>query len=375
VSTTGLGIILGTFLVGVGVFQVPAGFAAMRWGARRVSLLGVGTMGITCALSGFSPNWYWLAGLRFAAGVGAAFFFSPALSLIASYYPAGSRGPVIGLYNGGFSIGGAIGLVGAAVIGAAFGWTWALAGGGIALVIVTAVAAVLLPKQKTEEGIQDRGILRADRRAILRSRSIWALSVSLVGFWAAIFVVAQYFIEYVTVAHASWTIFVAATMVTLVVVVSFPGGPVGGWLAERGRDRRTLLILFGGVSGMVVAAIPFTPFLLLWPSLIALGFFDGMTFAILYLIPSYLSESRGQGVALGVGVVNSVQVLAGSFLAVLFGFLAAVEGYTVAWLFAGALTVALLPLALLVTPNRATRLGTGVRPAPGAEIVVGVRPP
>ena len=141
-----LGVVLGAFLVGVGVFQVPAGLASVRYGARTVSLVGLVVLGAAGLASAFSPTWPILAVLRGLAGVGAAMFFSPALGLDRPRTsPPGRRGPVIGFYNGGFSIGGALGLFGGAALGLMFGWPAALAVGGLALLAMAGAAAVLLP--------------------------------------------------------------------------------------------------------------------------------------------------------------------------------------------------------------------------------------
>ncbi len=343
-----LGVVLGAFLVGVGVFQVPAGLASVRYGARTVSLVGLVVLGAAGLASAFSPTWPILAVLRGLAGVGAAMFFSPALGLIASYFPPGRRGPVIGFYNGGFSIGGALGLFGGAALGLMFGWPAALAVGGLALLAMAGAAAVLLPDRVEAAPPPPLREVWQRGREILASRAIWALSVGLTGFWSAIYVVAQDFVGYAATDHPAWGIGAAAAITTGVVLAAFPGGPVGGWLAERTGARRELAAVFTVLSAGCVAAIPFAPVALLIPDLIALGFFDGVVFSILYLIPTYFPESRGEGLALGVGVVNSIQVSLGSAVAVAFGVLAASEGYAVAWEFAAVLAVALLPLLAYV---------------------------
>lgn len=348
-----LGIVLGAFLVGAGLFQVPAGLAALRYGARNVSLFGLAVLGAAGAASAFSPNWETLAALRAVAGFGAAFFFAPALSLIASYFPAGRRGPVIGFYNGGFSVGGALGIVGGVYLGFVGGWPLALGAGGVVLLGVTAVSAWALPND-VARGIRPPAAPRkAAARAILGSRSIWALSLALTGFWAAIYLVAQDFVDFGVTDHAAWGVELTAALATGLILASFPGGPVGGWLAERGRDRRGLAALFTVIAGLLVVAIPFAPLALLAPVMLGLGFADGVVFAILYLIPTYLPESAGEGLALGVGVVNSIQVAIGSAVAVLFGWVVAGHGYTIAWVIIGVATMGLLPLLLLVEPNHA----------------------
>lgn len=358
-SPTQLAIVLGAFLVGVGVFQVPAGLAAVRWGSRKVSLAGVAVFGLAGIATAFAPSWPVLALLRFVGGVGAAFFFSPALSLIASYFPAGERGPVIGFYNGGFSVGGAIGLIGGVALGLRFGWPAALGFGGLALLATTAAAYVVLPKGPAEGSMQKSSAVYSAGRLVLRSRSIWGLSLALTGFWTAIYLVAQDFVDFAHTDHPAWGVGAAAILTAVVVVSSFPGGPFGGWLAERGRDRRLLLGGFGALVSALVLLVPFATIWTIGPLFLALGFLDGVVFAILYLIPSYLPETQGEGLALGVGVVNSIQVLLGSGFVVLFGVLVDAFGYTTAWLYAGALSFALLPALVLVAPNRGGPAGNG----------------
>ncbi|HEV2520695.1 MAG TPA: MFS transporter [Thermoplasmata archaeon] len=351
-STAALGVVLGAFLIGVSLFQLPAGLASARYGPRGVSLAGVALFGLAGVASAFSPNWQILAILRFVGGIGAAFFFAPALSLIASYFPGSERGPVIGLYNGGFSIGGALGLLGGATLGSVQGWAAALGYGGVALLGATAVTWVVVPPPGATAAPESKAGLRSMGSAVLRSRSIWALSLAIAGFWAAVFIIAQYFVDYAQAIHPDWGLAPVALLAASVVLIAFPGGPIGGWIAERGRDRRLLVGLAGLVTSLLVFAIPFASLAELWPIFLAAGFFDGMTFAILYLIPTYLPETSGEGLALGVGVVNSIQVLVGSVIAVIFGVIAGSFGYTDAWLFAGAVSVGLLPLLFFVQPNR-----------------------
>jgi MFS family permease len=347
-----LAIVLGAFLLGVGIFQIPAGLAAVRWGSRRVSLAGVAVFGVAGVASALAHTWPELALIRFVGGVGAAFFFSPALSLIASYFPPGERGPVIGFYNGGFSIGGAIGLVGGVGLGLAYGWPAALGSGGLALLVATGAAYFVLPEQPAEGSTSGTAAVYAAGRSVLRSRSIWGLSIALTGFWAAIYLVAQDFVDYVHTDHAGWGVGVAGILTAVVVVAAFPGGPFGGWVAERGTDRRLLVGGFGALVGVLVLLVPFATLWTIGPLFLALGFLDGVVYAILYLIPTYLPETQGEGLALGVGVVNSIQVLLGSGFVVLFGVLVESFGYTDAWLYAGAISLALLPGLFLVAPSR-----------------------
>jgi MFS family permease len=363
-TTPQLGIVLGAFLAGAGVFQLPAGMAALRWGNRTISILGLAMMGTFCLASAFSPTWVVLAGLRFGAGAGAAFFFAPALGLVTSYYPIGTRGPIVGLYNAGFSLGSGVGLFAGAFVGAALGWSWALGIGGIALLVATIAAPFLLPRTETLRAIRTIRDLWVASRPVLRSKSLWALSGSFIGLWAVFYVAAQYFVQYAHVVHPGWSLAVAAGLPTLMIAVEIFGGPFGGWLGERRVDMRIILATFGAGSAAVVLLIPFASLAELVVLFSVLGLFAGITFAVLYLLPSYLPETSGDGLSLGLALLNAIQVFVGSGIAVAFAFIAAAVGYTEAWFFAGAIGLAMLPLLYFVTGHRSSTGAVPLRREP-----------
>jgi len=351
-NTAELGIVLGAFLVGAGIFQVPAGLIAIRWGYRTTSIFALALMGTFSLASAFSPDWVVLAVFRFGAGAGAAFFFAPALGLVSSYYPVGSRGPVIGLYNSGFAIGAAAGLFIGALVGEVQGWPWALAYGGVALLVMGVSAAVTLPVLPRPDHRPTWEATWRVGRPILVSRNLWALALGLSGMWASFYIVAQYFVQFAHTVHPEWPVAIAAGIPTVMILAEVFGGPIGGWFAERNADMRRILLLWGIVSSVGVALIPFVPMLALWPLFVFLGFADGVLFAVLYLVPTYLPEGRGENTALAIGFLNSVQLFFGSLFAIVFGVLVGVIGFTEGWVFAGVVLVGFLPfLALLRVPR------------------------
>jgi len=74
-----------------------------------------------------------------------------------------------------------------------------------------------------------------------------------------------------------------------------------------------------------------------------LGFSDGVTFALLYLLPTTFPEVSGNVVAFGLALENFVQILIGSAIAIAFALIAAAPGYGAAWVFAGFAAVVFLP--------------------------------
>ncbi len=345
IGTFDRGVLLAVFLVGAAVFQLPAGYAAMRWGNGPTSIGALAAMAAFALASAFSPSWVVLAALRFGAGAAAAFFFAPALGLIASYYPSGRRGFMIGAYNAAFSVGSGIGLFASAALGPTVGWALPLAVGGVALAVCTVTTIVFLPRLPEPTTVRASALWR-DSLPVLRSRGIWAVALGGAGLWGGYYIAAQYFVNYAHTIHPAWSLALAATAPTVMIAVEVAGGPFGGWSGERSPDRRRLLAAWGIVAGLVLVAVPWVGLYAVLTLYVLLGFTAGVTFALLYLIPMYLPEVSGSRVALGLALVNFVQILLGSGMALGFAGIASSAGYGYAWLFAGVGSVAFLPALL-----------------------------
>ena len=349
IGTVELGIVLSAFLLGAAVFQLPAGYVAMRWGARSTSITALGVMGAFALASAASPNWMVLALLRFGAGGGAAFFFAPALGLVTAYYPSGRRGFMVGAFIAGFSVGSGIGLFASAYLGPTVGWSVPIGLGGALLLGVALVSVLFLPRTPNETKTPVRGLWGASR-PVLRSPGLWGVALGGGGLWGGYYIAAQYFVNFAHVVHPSWSLALAAAAPTVMIAVEVPGGPFGGRLGERSRDMRRALVAWGIVAGILLVAVPFLSLGTELAAFAVLGFSDGVTFTLLYLIPMYLPEVIGNRVALGLALVNFVQILIGGAIALGFAFVAATTGYVGAWIFAGAATVAFLPALVLANP-------------------------
>jgi MFS family permease len=352
-----LGFVLATYLAGLGLFQVPAGFSALLWGTRRTYMAGIAIVGAANVASIFSGNILELSILQFLAGAGTALSAATRYGLISSYYPEGKRGSIVGfLWGSSNGLGGLIGLPIGAALGLTYGWNIAIGAGGISLVIMAILNKVILPTEAAHSGglTQISAMWSAGRR-VLRSRSIWALSLGLMGFSAGAYPPIYYVTQYFHDVHPDWGISTAAQVAAVGLFFTLPGASLGGWIAERGFERRMILLLFGSAFGIGVLMLPFLYVSYLVGLYAFLGLCVGVIYAVMYLIPSYLEESRGESLALGIGTMSTTQLLFTSIFLVMFGAMAISWGYAAAWISTGLLSVVLLPLLLLVTPTRAQR--------------------
>jgi len=283
VGPAGWGLLVAVFLVGAGLFQVPAGLLARRYGARIVSLAGVGLLAIGAATSALAPNFPTLLALRLLAGVGAGLFFSPAIGLVASLYREGHRGVPVGGFSSAFSLGAALGILGSSVLVPAIGWRLAIAVGGEALAVLTVTAWLLLPRTA---GSPDPASRTARTPVAFRFRGVWAVGMAFIGLEGATFATGQFVVPYGETI-LGWSALLAGSVGMMFVLPSVVGGPVGGSLAERYRNHRTQFVAVTVAAAGVLLALPFAGVVAAIGIGVVFSFAYGIVYAVMYVLPHY----------------------------------------------------------------------------------------
>ncbi len=105
------GLILGIFAVGYALFQIPSGWIADRFGARKALAIVVSVWSCFTALTGAAANAGQLLVLRFLFGVGEAGAFPGATQAFYRWLPVKERGIAHGINFSGTRLGGALSLV------------------------------------------------------------------------------------------------------------------------------------------------------------------------------------------------------------------------------------------------------------------------
>ena len=354
------GVLVAIFLVGAGLFQVPAGLLAQRFGPRVISLAGVGLLAVGAGASALAPNFLALLALRLLAGVGAALFFSPAIGLVASLYPEGRRGVPVGGFSSAFSAGAALGILGSSVLVPAVGWRLALAVGGGALGLLTLTAWALLPRAA---GPPDPAPRVPGTPAALRFGGVWAVGLAFIGLEGASFATGQFVVPFGETI-LGWSALVAGAVGMMFVLPSVAGGPVGGTVAERYRNHRTQFVVVTVAGVSVLLALPVAGVAVAVGIGAVFSFAYGFVYAVMYVLPHYWQRVPSGEIPLAIGLFNSIQLAGGAGVSALFGWVVAVHGYSDAWLFLVAATVVTL-VALVGLPPTPGAAAAG-RPAAAA---------
>lgn len=100
-----MGLLLSAFFWSYALMQVPAGWLADRFGARRIYFWGMALGGAASVMTGWIGTLGALVAVRILLGVGQAVAFPASSRAVANWFPDGERGAVTGLYLAGVRLG------------------------------------------------------------------------------------------------------------------------------------------------------------------------------------------------------------------------------------------------------------------------------
>jgi len=356
------GLLVGAFLAGAGLLQVPAGLLGRRYGNRSVSLVGAALLAVFGVASGLAPSFAALLAFRIAAGAGAGLFFSPAISLVAGLYPAGRRGLAVGGFSSAFSAGAAAGVLLTALLIPSIGWRASLVLGGVVLGILTVAGTVAIPPSVAPARPPTVGRPTA-RLSALRFRGVWAIGLAFIGMEGATFVTGQFIVPYGE-ALRGWSATTAGLVGMMFLLPSVVGGPIGGPVADRRHNHRTQLALAAGAGAVAIACLPVANLAAVFAIGTTFSFAYGFAYAVMYVVPHYWREIPADQVPLAIGLFNAIQLAGGASVAYVFGRVVAISSYPVAWEVLAGLEIVTL-VALVALPSTPAGPAEGGRP--GAE--------
>jgi MFS family permease len=359
-----LGLLSTSFLVGIGLFQVPGGILAALLGPRKTAIYGIIIASSAALLSGLSSQLQQMEVLRFVVGVGMALFFGPSVTLITRYLGRGFEGLAVGLLNSAHSIGGIIGLFGWIIIAELIGWKQSLLlSGGFGL-ISSLLLITFLPRKEKEEGIQPEQNIVGKHlelkisaiRSVLFDKSLFLIGLVLLGAqiaWGLSLTFSIFYLEdYLKVNSVT-----AGFITSLNLVCGLVSAPIFGKIYDKVRNIKKLLFVCGVAmsAGLACNALTITSSseYVVVMSNILVGVFSAGVFTIAYTsakeasvstraemknkenIETTLMKRQYSYETLGISWVNGLSLFGAFWVPIIFSFVVYHIGYTVAWLLGG----------------------------------------
>lgn len=158
------------------ILAIPVGWLADRTNRVKVLAFSCGLWSAATAACGVAASYPQLAAARMAVGVGEAGGVPPSYAIISDYFPSGTRGMALSLFNLGPPIGQALGVAFGASIAAAYSWRLAFVWVGVVGVVTALIIWCFVREPR-------RGGLDAKAAAPVASRPAAADAPGKPGFW------------------------------------------------------------------------------------------------------------------------------------------------------------------------------------------------
>lgn len=130
------------------ILAIPVGWLADRTNRAKVLAFSCALWSAATAACGLAGSYPQLVAARMAVGVGEAGGVPPSYAIISDYFPSGTRGTALSLFNLGPPIGQAMGVAFGASIAAAYSWRLAFIWVGVIGVVTAAVVWLFVREPK-----------------------------------------------------------------------------------------------------------------------------------------------------------------------------------------------------------------------------------
>ncbi len=228
-SARQLGVLFSAFFWTYSVLQIPVGWFAERYGARRALAAGLGLWACATMLVGVAHSFAALLVLRLLLGIGESAGFPCASKLLAVAVPVESLGIANGIVAFAYQFGPAVGTYCGGLIMVHYGWRatfWVF--GALSLLWLLPWSRVRLPREAVTTRRSDDPALRT----ILRQPSLWGTALGLFSTNYVFYFVLSW-LPYYVVRERGFSTGEMASLTGSAYVVSALSSIVAGWAIDR----------------------------------------------------------------------------------------------------------------------------------------------
>jgi nitrate/nitrite transporter NarK len=337
------------------VMQIPAGYLADRFGAKRLFIIGALGTTILAFTFGLVTEYWQALGNQSLSGIFRALLFAPGIALITGWFPSERRATAMGLYLiGGFSGNVVVDIVGPLLV-AWFDWrfpflTFASIG------IIVALALWRFGKESPTASQRQKVNIR-EVFQLFRHRLMWVCGV-IQYVRLAVFMGTAFWLPSLLVDEKGLSLQIAGLIVAIRAVLMAPSNLIGGYASDR-LKKPALVIAISLTVLMITTALMvlINNFILLVIVIAINSIFVQMYFGPLFAVPVEILGDRTAGTSTGfsnlfanVGSFTCIYLLGvlkdatGSFLSGFFSVaIACVVGLGFTWLLARMRRAALTP--------------------------------
>ncbi len=351
VSTVELGELVTAFYAGLFLFQLVGGYLSSLIGDKTTSLIGLFFVGIFAITSGISVTFSELLISRFFAGLSAALFFSPALSLLASIVPKNKYTIHIGLYNAAAGIGSGTGILGWSILDIYIGYRNGFLTAGIVTLILFFILIFLfrnIPNVKTYRN----DIFRSLKNVISSKLIIFTAligSASMISYT----IIGQLLVYYLEFLRFSS--FTSGLISSLFLLVGFAGGIIAGYHYSMTEHRLAVFISLNALVSILLIVMGFIfNIISIVIVIILMGILTMYGFSVIYAIIRRFA--RRDLVSLSLSYTNTIQLIIAAIVPLIFTYVYELSNYRISWILMGLISLAFISFIIPIHKEINTKL-------------------
>lgn len=358
-----IALLISLFLAGYGLFHIPTGFLAYRFGLRNTLLAGLLLESLGGIATAFAPSYGYLEVWRFISGIGGSIFIGCGLSLVTSWFRRRELALAIAVSGGAaFGLGAVLGLYAWIDIIQATSWSTAILLGGVSGLVVFLLALLFLrvPNDERARLVAQQISWNAVSR-VLGNRDLWFLGLGFLGVYGAGGTLVQLLSTYVVIVYHV-PLATGGLMAAVLIIIGIPGSLVGGYLADHTSRLKPIIIATWLLLGLGLIIFPFMSLSGAWIVVIVLGAIQLAGFAAWAAAPGhYKDRISPEDVATAVGLMLTLAAVGGFLVPIGFGQIEASSGFTLAWVILGAASIIIALVAFAAREPLHVSAGVAMR--------------
>ncbi|OXS75713.1 MFS transporter [Domibacillus enclensis] len=256
-----LGLMSTVFFAAYAAMQIPTGFLADRFGRVKVLVIGYLVFGVATYLSGTATTFLIFLMMRAITGLGEGTYYGSQYGISSTITPQKYRGLVSALINSGMAFGISLGFMASSYFTYTLnkGWQYPFYVFAVPTIIVAILIAVFVrdDTHKKKAAAKAAGQSeKLDMKKLFTKNHILVyvlIFCSLYGFFGMLTWL-PYYLQTVRGVEASQTGIIAS----LVPWASIPGAILFGFLSDRIKNRKPLIISLALAGAACQFAIPYT---------------------------------------------------------------------------------------------------------------------
>ncbi|WP_018664043.1 MFS transporter [Heyndrickxia acidiproducens] len=324
-----LGLMSTVFFIAYAAMQIPAGFIADKFGRVKVLVAGYVLFGIGTLLSGMAPGLMVFLFIRALTGIGEGTYYGPQYGISSSYISKKYRGISSAAINSGMAVGISLGFMASSYFTFTLhkDWQFSFYVFGALTVIVAILIGLFI---KDERGGQDApGFVnsqpeKSDLKLLFTKNHIFTyilIFCSLYGFFSMITWL-PYYLQTERGIDGSKTGIIAS----LVPWASIPGAILFGYLSDRIKNKKFMILLLAILGTACQFIIPYTDnYSFMLAGLVIYGLIGKL--ALDPVLISYIADQTPANMyARAYSIFNFAGMLSSIFAPYITGFMAEVTG-------------------------------------------------